>query len=287
MQPVRTPAMPTSVVTGASSGIGRWIALGLAQAGHHLVLIVRDADRGEAVRRFIERAAPGAATELVIVDLASLAQTAAAARGIAARHPRLALLVNNAGVFRARRERTGEGRDLVLAVNHLAPFLLMRELAAALQAGGPSRIVTIGSSTADRARIDPGDLELDRRWTMTGAYGRSKLAVMMATFEIADRLAGSGTVANVVHPGAVATNLVRTPGIIGLSWRLMAPFLRAEPQGADTPLHVALSPLLADVTGAYFKDREPARPNPRATDPALRRRIWDETERLVHSTLDR
>lgn len=282
----------TAVLTGATSGIGRWIALGLAQAGLHLVIIARDPVRAQATIAWIQAQIPTATIEPVIADLASLAQTTRAARQIAAGHAEIALLVNNAGLFRARRAITEEGRDLVLAVNHLAPAILMRELtpaliAAALIDGSPSRIVTIGSSTSDRARLNPNDLELTRGWTMVRAYGRSKLAIMIQTFETARRLAPNGVtaphavVANVVHPGAVATGLVRTPGLIGLAWRLMRPFLRTEQQGADTPLHVALDPDFATITGAYVKDRRPVAPNPGALDRALAARIWTLTERLT------
>lgn len=272
-----------AVVTGATSGIGRWIALGLARAGFHVVIMCRDAARGESVRSWIAQAVPLASTEIIVADLSLLAETRRAARQISAHHPRLSLLINNAGVFRARRARTVEGREMVLAVNHLAPFILMAELGPALQAGAPSRIVTVGSSTSDKARVDPSNLELDRGWNLVRAYSRSKLAVMMITFETARRLAGTGVVANVVHPGAVATDLVRSPGIIGWVWRLMALWLRSEEQGADTPLHVALADDLAQTSGQYFKDRRAVAPNARALDQGLVRRVWDATERLVGS----
>lgn len=270
-----------AVVTGATSGIGRWIALGLARAGVSLVLPSRSEAGGIAARDWLLERVPAAAVELVSADLSSMNSTAEAARLIRERHPAINLLVNNAGVFRAKRERTAEGHDLVLAVNHLAPFVLMRELRPALLAGGPSRIVTVGSSTSDNAGIDPDDLELRRGWTMTRAYGRSKLAVMTATFETARLLADTGVTANVVHPGMVATNLVRSGGPIGLVWRALRPWVRTEEQGADTPLHACLAPDLARVTGRYFKDRVPVAPNKRALDPALCRRVWDATERLV------
>ncbi len=269
-----------AVVTGATGGIGRWIALRLAQAGHPVVLVGRDRTRGEAAQAWVSRQS-GVTPELMLADLSSLAATRALGQGIAARHPRVSLLVNNAGVFRARRERTAEGHDMVLAVNHLSPFVLTRELEGALRAGAPSRIVTVGSSTSDRARIDPANLELERRWNLLRAYSQSKLAVMITTFEWARRLDGSGVVANVVHPGAVATGLVRTPGIIGLAWRLMAPWIRTEEQGADTPSHVALAPELAGVTGQYFKDRKAIEPNRLARDPVLAGQVWRATEHLV------
>lgn len=270
-----------AVVTGASGGIGRWIALGLAQADRHVVLVCRNAARASQVAGWIAERALGASTETVLADLSSLAAIRAAGRAIAAGHPGIEILVNNAGMFTSRRQVTSEGHEAVLAVNHLAPFVLTSVLEGALRAGAPSRIVNIGSSTSDRARIDPDDLELERGWGMVRAYGRSKLAMLMTTLASAELLAGSGIAANVVHPGAVATGLIREPGPIGLAWRAMAPFLRTEEQGADTPLHVALSAEWAGRTGAYVKDRVAVAPNRRALDRALVDRVVAATGLLV------
>ena len=270
-----------AVVTGATGGIGRWIALGLARAGLHVVLVGRDGARGAAALAWIETQAPGSSAELMLADLSSLAETRRLGRAITAKHPAIAVLVANAGVFRARAARTAEGHDAVLAVNHLSPFVLTGMLEGALRAGAPSRIVAVGSSTADRARIDPDNLELRRGWTMVRAYGQSKLALTIATLERARRLRASGVTANVVHPGLVATNIVRTPGVIGWAWRLMALWSLTEEEGADTPLHAALAPELEGVTGAYLKKRRPVSPNPLALDRALAERVWDATERLV------
>jgi retinol dehydrogenase 12 len=276
---------PVAIVTGPTGGIGRWIALGLACAGHHVVLVCRSPERGAAAARWIASQHPSASTEVLLADLSSLRGTHRLGLSIAAAHPRLSVLVNNAGMFAARRQVTAEGHEAVLAVNHLAPFVLTSALEPALRAGAPSRIVNVGSSTSDRAKIDPENLELTRHWGMVRAYSQSKLAIMMTTFAHAERLRGSGVVANVVHPGAVATGLIKEKGPIGLAWRLMAPFLRTEEQGADTPLHVALAPDWAQITGAYVKDRAAVRPNPRAAQLELVRKVDSATRALVEGTL--
>jgi NAD(P)-dependent dehydrogenase (short-subunit alcohol dehydrogenase family) len=276
--PVRTGV---AVVTGASGGIGRWIARGLAEAGCHVVMVGRNGDRLKAAEGWIRQSVPGARTEAMVVDLASLAQTRALGQSLRQRHPAIEILVNNAGVFLHRREVTAEGHEKVLAVNHLAPFVLTNELLPALAAAGRGRVVTIGSSTSDRATLDPDNLELARGWNMVSAYRRSKLAQMMTTFELSERSSALGVTANVVHPGAVATGLVRAGGPIGIAWRLMAPFLLTEQQGAETPLFVALAAELDGVSGRYFKRRTIVTPNPRAMDAELRRRVWDETARLA------
>jgi NAD(P)-dependent dehydrogenase (short-subunit alcohol dehydrogenase family) len=272
---------PVAVVTGATGGIGRWIALGLARAGHHVVLIGRDRARGEAAWAWIAQQAPQASMALLIADLSLLSATQGLASLILADYKKIHLLINNAGVFDAKPVSTSEGRDRVLATNLLSPFVLTRALLPVLRRGAPSRVVNVGSSTSDRASLDPDHLVLGNRWGMQRAYSQSKLALMMTTFALAKRLEGSGVTANVVHPGLVATRLVRTGGIIGLVWRALAPIALSEEEGADTVLYVSLAPELAAVSGAYFKARRAVPPNPKALDTTLVERVWLATERLV------
>ena len=270
-----------AVITGATAGLGQWVALGLARAGYHTVLIARDGGRAEATRRFIAERARGASTETVLADLASLRQVREAAAAISAAHPRVNVLVNNAGLVTPRRQVTAEGHEMILAVNHLAPFTLSNGLERVLAAGSPARIVDVGSTASDRATLDLSDLETTRSWSLMKAYGRSKLALMMASFERARRLAGSGITANVVHPGVVATTLASVPGPIGWAWSLGKPFMISPERGADTPLHLAVSPEVEGLTGSYWRRRQQARPNPQALDQAFVRRLWDETVRLA------
>lgn len=270
-----------AVVTGATSGIGQWIALGLAREGRHVVLAGRSEARLGAIRDWIAHRVPGAALETMRADLSSLAETRGLAAAIASRHSAISLLVNNAGLMTRTRMLTAEGREMVLAVNHLAPHVLTGALEAALRAGAPARIVNIGSTASDRATLDLDDLGGERRWAMLRAYAQSKLALMMATFERARQLGGTGVTANVAHPGVVATGIGDLPGIVGFGWRALGPLLLTPVQGAETPLHVALAPELARVSGRYFKKKHQVAPNPRARDEALLARLWDTTEQLA------
>jgi NAD(P)-dependent dehydrogenase (short-subunit alcohol dehydrogenase family) len=274
---------PIAVVTGGSGGIGRWIALGLARAGYHVVLIGRDRARGEAAQAWIARQTPQATTDLLIADLSVLAATRAAGRCVLSRYSKIAVLVNNAGVFDSEPVTTVEGHNRVLATNLLSPFVLTQMLLPALRAAAPARIVMIGSSMSDRTRISPDHLVLARRWTMVRAYSQSKLALMMITFALSRRLEGTGVVANVVHPGLVATGLVRTGGVIGIAWRCLARVALSEAQGADTPLYAALAPEFATLSGVYVKKRRVVRPNRQALDPGLVEEVWTATERLAAS----
>jgi len=277
--------MRLAVVTGAAGGIGRWIARGLAQSGYDLILVGRTGGNLAATRDWLLSDMPGTAITCETVDLSSLAQTRLLGDRLVQEGRAVDVLVNNAGIFMPRREETPEGHELVLAVNHLAPFMLTRALLPALRraaaAHGQARIVNIGSSTSDRARIYPDDLEGRRRWGLVHTYGQSKLALLIATRGWAEQLRGSRVTANVVHPGAVATGLVRARGPIGLAWAAMAPFLLTEAQGADSPLHVATSPDFAGISGAYVKKRRVMTPNRRALDQALAAQVWNATEALT------
>lgn len=271
----------TAVVTGATSGIGRFIALGLAHAGYRVALIGRSRVRLDDTCGWIAADKPEAVLFSEQADLSLLGETRDAGRNVAEYFGPIDLLMLNAGTFETRRQLTDEGHERVLAVNYLSPFVLVQTLAPALAAApGGGHIVSVGSSVSDHARLKPDDLQLRHGWGMQRAYGASKLALMMATFEWAERLPGT---ANVVHPGLVRTNLAAKPGAIGIAWSLIGRFALSESQGADTPLHVAGLGAGAP-NGRYWKRRAEATPNPRATDPALRRRVWDATEALVGAT---
>jgi NAD(P)-dependent dehydrogenase (short-subunit alcohol dehydrogenase family) len=271
----------TAVLTGATSGIGRWIASGLAQAGYTLTLIARDENRAAAAMAWVKSRTPGAVVDIRIADLSSLDQTRATAAMILRGTPRLDLLVNNAGVLCAKRQVTAEGHERTLATNLLSPLALTEALLPALKAAAPSRIVMVGSSSSDRARIDPDNLELEGGWSMVRAYAQSKLALLMTSRALAQRLAGSGVTVNVVHPGLVATDIVRQGGVVGLAWKVMAPFSLTPEQGAETPLYASLSPEMAGKTGLYLKRRRPAVPNPLVENAALAARVMAATARLL------
>ena len=275
---------PVAVVTGANRGIGRWVALGLAATGHHVVMLVRDRARGEAAAGWVAAHCPGASTELAVADLSTVASARAAGQAIRDAHPHLAVLVNNAGLFTPQRTEA-DGHEMTLAVNYLAPFVLSAELEAPLRAGaaasGEARLVNVGSTASDRATIRLDDLELRRGWGILRAYGQSKLALMMTTFERARRMEGSGVTVNVVHPGLVATDIGTVPGLVGLGWKFVKAFGLSERQGADTPLYVCVSPRVAGQTGLYWKKRAPARPNARALDRAACTRLWEMTEDMT------
>jgi retinol dehydrogenase-12/retinol dehydrogenase-13 len=244
------------VVTGANAGLGRATALGLARLGARVVLACRDAGRGERARAEIAAESGQAALEVMVVDLARPASIRGFARDLAARHPRLDVLVNNAGVWQSRRTETPEGLETTWATNVLGYFLLTELLKPALQAAGRARVVNVASEFA--GGLDLGDVGFERRpFDGRAAYQQSKQADRMLTWAQARRLAGTGVTANAMHPGFVATEIFRKGGGL-LGWAVSAyARWKARPpaQGADTIVWLAASPEVAGRTGGFFVNR--------------------------------
>jgi NAD(P)-dependent dehydrogenase (short-subunit alcohol dehydrogenase family) len=265
-----------------------YTALGLAKAGAQTILVCRNAQRGEEARSLISRAG-GAKPELILADFADLKAVRHAAAAVAARHPEVHVLVNNAGLFSRKRELTKDGHEMTFAVNHLAPFLFTNTLLPALERGGEksrsARIVTVASAAANRASFNPGDLMSARHYTMFGAYSRSKLCNILFTKELARRLPPRPISANCLHPGVVATRIGNKGGIEGLVWSAIKPFMIGPDEGAVNSLYVATSPEIEGVSGAFFVKQRQARANPLADDPQLAGRLWSESERLVEAAL--
>jgi NAD(P)-dependent dehydrogenase (short-subunit alcohol dehydrogenase family) len=274
-------AQPTAVVTGASSGIGLYTALGLAGARMRVVMVGRDHARTEAARRFVLARAPRAPLEAAVADFSSLAEVRRLAGDILAAHDRIDVFVNNAGLFSPKYRVSADGFELTFAVNHLAPFLLTNLLIDRLRASAPARIVTVASEAHRGQRIDPALLAHPRDVSGMRAYGRSKLCNILFTRELALRLSGSGVVAACLHPGVVATGIGQKGGVFELGWRLMKPFMLSPERGAETALFLATVPDPAPFHGGYLIRKALAQPDPAARDNALARRLWDESARLV------
>jgi NAD(P)-dependent dehydrogenase (short-subunit alcohol dehydrogenase family) len=269
------------LVTGATRGIGRATAEALARMGAHVLLHGRDSASVGAVCREMVRY--GQITG-VVGDLSSLAAVRKLAKDIAAQHPRLDVLVNNAGTGSLDRNPTADGFERQFAVNHLAPFLLTNLLLDKLKASKAARVVTVSSMAHRSGKLDFDDLNWEKRkYSRLGAYGASKLANILFTIELARRLAGSHVTANSLHPGVVATNIFSTMGGVGgrAFIFLLRPFLLSPANGAKTSVYLASSPEVANVTGKFFDKCREVAPAPAAQDAAAARLLWEISERLT------
>lgn len=271
------------LVTGATSGIGREIAVGLARMGGTVVLVGRSRLRCEdAVKQVaLQAGKPVDAIQYLVADLASQVSIRSAAEDFRDRFDNIDVLINNAGVFRARREISADGIEYTLAVNHLAPFLLTNLLMEMIRACR-ARVVTTSSIAHKSGRIDFGDLQFEkRRYGGIRAYSQSKLANILFTKELANKLEGRGT-ANCFHPGGVRTNLSQgNPWYYRLLWSLASPFLLSPEKGADTGVYLASSADVEGRSGRYFVKRKEVTPSAEADNPDSARILWSASEKLT------
>jgi NAD(P)-dependent dehydrogenase (short-subunit alcohol dehydrogenase family) len=268
MQPIEKQ---TIMITGATSGLGRALVAQLAQAGATVIAHGRDAER--LARIFAEiRDATGHEVDTVQADLADLAQVDRMADEVLDRYPQLHALVNNAGVGYGPpgggREVSADGIELRFAVNHLAGYLLAQRLAGRLAASAPSRIVQVAS--AGQLALDLDDPFTEQDYDGVTAYRRSKLAQVMASYDLAADLAGTGVSVNAVHPATfMDTAMVHEAGHLPAS---------TVEEGVAAVARLITDPELDGVSGRYFQGSHEAQPDPQAKDPAMRswlRRLSD------------
>jgi NAD(P)-dependent dehydrogenase (short-subunit alcohol dehydrogenase family) len=267
----RAPHSPISeqtiLITGATDGLGRALAVDLAAQGATLLLHGRDAAKLAAVSDEV-----GGATTL-LADLSDLAQVRDLARQVREATDRLDVLVNNAGIGTAgdTREESADGIELRFAVNYLAGYLLTRELLDLVKASAPARIVFV--SSAGQMPIDFDDPMLTRDYNGVRAYCQSKLAQIMLAFDLAAALDGTGVTATALHPATyMPTKMVREAGVSPHS---------SLKEGADATLRLIADPALDAVTGRYFNGEREAAPDAQASDPEARRRLHELSEQLV------
>lgn len=275
------------LVTGASRGLGKATALGLARLGATVVMLARDERLLSAARDDVAADSGNPHVSTVVADLASFDAVRTGAQEVTARHDALHVLVHNAGLNPTKRKLSADGIELTLAVNHLAPFLLTRELLPALRRGAPdrgARVVTVVSMFERFGRIAFDDLQGARRWIGPFAYTQSKLANVLFTYELAERLAGTGITANCVDPGLVATDLMREHVLFRPRWlkAVWARVLASPVAGARAAVHAASAPEIAAVTGRCF-DRygRHVRTSRQSRNPETRARLWTMSEKLT------
>ncbi|WP_026871834.1 SDR family oxidoreductase [Inquilinus limosus] len=255
----------TVLITGSTDGVGRWVARRLAAGGAHVLLHGRNEERGRAVLEEIR--AEGGSAEFLPADLSSLAEVRRLAEAVLARHDRLDVLINNAGIGAGLdptwRETSADGHELRFAVNYLAGFLLTRLLLPTLRRSAPARIVNVAS--AGQQEIDFDDVMLTRGYSGLRAYCQSKLAQILFTFDLAEELRGSGVTATCLHPAThMDTTMVRQSGI--------RPTSTVE-EGGEAILALAVSPEREGESGVYYSGRHRARPLAQAEDPAAREKL--------------
>ena len=260
------------LITGSTDGIGRQAAVELAALGGTILIHGRDADRGKSAVEEIQTATGNQNVDLFIADLSSQRQVRRFAAEVSDRYHNLHVLINNAGVFMNDRQLTEDGVEMTFAVNYLAPFLLTNLLLDLLKQSAPSRVITVSSVAHTRGKLDFENLQAEKSFGGYSAYALSKLANVLFTFELAERLRGTNVTSNCLHPGVIDTKLLRT----GFT---MAGGSTAD--GAETLIYLATSPDVEGTTGKYFQDKAEAPSSPTTLDATLRKNLWEKSEALT------
>ena len=284
--PTATPRK-IALVTGATNGIGKVTALELAKAGYRVLLTSRDAAKGKKVLEEIRAQSGNDALELFVGDLLSMTDVRRIALEIRERHPKLDVLVNNAGGLFKERSTTVDGFEYTFAFNHLSYFLLTNLLLPNLKVAGDARVVSVSSAANRLGRIHWDDLQFSTGYSAYAAYNQSKLMNVLFANALARRLRGTGVTSNSLHPGVVRSGFNFNPGgpirVVFAISKLMAV---SPEKGAQTSLYLATSPEVNGVTGQYFANKKQKRANAIAYGESAQERLWDLSEKLLSSWLD-
>ncbi len=270
------------MITGATAGIGRATALGLATMGATVVAVGRDPERGAEAVADIKRRSANDAVTFLRADLSSQQEVRDLAHAFVAAHDRLHVLVNNAGAVFGRRAVSVDGIEMTFALDHLGYFLLTNLLLPTLERSAPARVVSVSSRVHRTGHIAFDNLQGEQGYRSFRAYGQAKLANVLFTYELAQRLRGTGVTATCAAPGLVASNFgTGNTGLVGIFSRLTHVVAISPAQGAATPIYLASSPLVEGVTGKYFYKMEDTRSSKESYDATIARRLWEVSARMT------
>jgi retinol dehydrogenase-12 len=271
------------MVTGATSGIGAVTARALAQKGARVIIVARNVNRCENTVAEIIQTTGNHAVEYMLADLSSQDEIHNLVRVYQDKYERLDVLVNNAGGFFMSRLESIDGIEMTFALNHLNYFLLTNLLIETIKASAPARIVNVSSAAHQNASIDFDDLQDKHNYSSWQAYGQSKLANILFTYELARRLEGTGVTVNALHPGFVATNFgANNAGFLGtLVRRFMNLFSIDVETGAQTSIYLAASAEVEGVTGKYFVKQQAVASSEISYDQTTAKRLWEISEEMT------
>jgi NAD(P)-dependent dehydrogenase (short-subunit alcohol dehydrogenase family) len=270
------------VITGATSGIGEVAAQRLAAMGARIVLVARDAARGQESLARLAHSGAGAAHSIHYADLSRISEMKRVAAQIAAAEPRIDVLINNAGALFGTRQVTADNLEQTFATNHMAYFVLTLGLRESLLAASPARVVSTASAAHKGYTLDFDDLQATEGYSAMKAYGRSKLCNILFTRELAHRWRGKSATVNCLHPGFVATRFGDgSGGLLARVVRVAKIFAISPEKGAETIVYLASAPDVGTLSGQYFYQCRPATPTAAARDDATAKRLWMESAKIA------
>ncbi|MGB9695367.1 MAG: SDR family oxidoreductase [Caldisericaceae bacterium] len=274
----------TCLITGATSGIGKVTAVELAKRGANIVFTARNMGKAEHTKEEIISASQNKNVEYFECDLSSFASIAEFVNEFSAKHSALHVLINNAGLWEARKKMSKDGIEMTFQVNYLAQFLMTNLLLPKLRSSAPARIINVSSALHKKGKISFEDITNPRHYSGMQAYYDSKLAIVLFTKELARRLEGSSVTANVVHPGLVRTDIYRAlPQFVK---RFIFMFGAISPEeGAKTTVYLATASEVLNISGEYFAKEKVDVPLEVSNDKQLSKDLWDFSYKLIGSYL--
>jgi len=269
------------VITGATSGIGKALALAVAKTGETTVIIARDAERGQAVLREIKSLTQNENVDLQLCDLSVLSSVRNLAEILKSKYEKINVLINNAGVYKRKRVVTVDGFEEMFAANHLGPFLLtnllLEALQAAVQADGSARVLNITAPSTTQLNFE--DLQGEKNFNSLNVFGATKMANLLFTMALAQRLENTGITVNAIHPGLVRSNILKESilPLRFLTWMVSSPPQKAT----ESILQVATAPDFEKTTGKFFQRGKEIQAPAYAHDQEAQERLWKMSEVLT------
>ncbi|MFX1339175.1 MAG: SDR family oxidoreductase [Promethearchaeota archaeon] len=272
------------MITGANSGIGKETAVELAKMGATVILVCRNKERGEKALKEIKERANSEKVELFLADLADQNSIRLMVEEFKKKYENLHVLINNAGLWLMKRSTTSDGYEKTLAINHLGHFLLTYLVLDLLKKSTPARIINVSSHAHRSAKLDFNDIHMEQNYKGFRAYGNSKLAILLFTYELARRLENTGITVNALHPGVVRTKFGKNNGgkLFNLAFNFFRLFLISAKKGARTSIFLASSPQVTNVTGKYFIKRKPKKSSKASYNKTYQKKLWQISENLTH-----
>jgi len=275
------------MITGANSGIGKATAIGLAKMGATIVMVCRNKKKGEKALDYIKSESNNGNVNLFIADLSTQKAIHQLVKDFKEKYQHLHVLINNAGVNLSKRVLTDDGIESTFAINYLAPFLLSNLLLDILQNSSPARIVNVASSVVAKS-INFENLNGEKHYRQLKAYGQSKLALILFTYEFARRIEGMGVTVNCLHPGYVKTNMIKNfRGFVKYFFPFIGLFMKSPEKGAKTSIYLASSPEIQGVSGKYFEKRKEVELTEVSDDQEIAKCLWNVSVDLTNHNLEK
>jgi NAD(P)-dependent dehydrogenase (short-subunit alcohol dehydrogenase family) len=273
----------TILVTGANSGLGKATSILLAKTGAKVVMMSRDQNRGRLALEEVKHHSQNPDVDLMICDLGSKERIEQCCQEFRRTYKSLDVLINNAGVILPGYHTTQDGFELQFGVNHLGHFLLTNRLLDLITKSAPARIINISSGAHKLGKIHFEDVNLKKNYTLWRAYSQSKLANILFTYLLAEKLKNKNVTVNTLHPGAVASNMGinRETGFGKAITQALKPFFQSPAQAAEPVKYLALSKDLEGVTGAYFHKHNRVPSSKQSYDLDLAQKLWNLSEELL------